>query len=454
MPLVATATSGKLIPREYANFRGVDFSNKEVNLARSPEALNMWKDYKELAKSIETRPGEELYLETDNTVYGMFFFNIGTRRIPIVHIGTKLYTYENDVLGEIYSGMNISETRFFVYNNILYVLDGLNYLEYDGNTCKEVEGTVPTAFIGTRMNGGGTQFQDLNMLSDYLYIEAYGDGENTDLVLQLTIDSDNVPEVYMIDTDTYLEPTADYTWSNELGTNGELRGVIHFKEAPSKSLNEPADNIRVKIKHHIPGNREKVTHCTLSEVFDDRVFVSGNVDYPRAMWHSEGEDYRYFSETDYYNEGLDNGEIKGMVAGNGALWVFKSSNNNSSLFYHMPVDVTLQNGYVERRYSTYSSNIATGCVGRSINFNDDIVFFSNRGMEAINSANMDSEQVLAHRSSMVDGKLLSESEYKKMKLVEWQGYLLIIINNKVYLADSRAMYTNETHNEYEFFIGN
>jgi hypothetical protein len=38
-----------------------------------------------------------------------------------------------------------------------------------------------------------------------------------------------------------------------------------------------------------------------------------------------------------------------------------------------------------------------------------------------------------------------------MKLAEWEGYLLVFIDNKVYLADSRAMFTNENHSEYEWF---
>jgi hypothetical protein len=71
-------------------------------------------------------------------------------------------------------------------------------------------------------------------------------------------------------------------------------------------------------------------------------------------------------------------------------------------------------------------------------------------MEAING-DVTTEQVIVHRSSMVDSRLLKEANYKDMLLEEWQGYLLVIIDNKVYLADSRAMYTNQEHNEYEWF---
>ena len=45
---MAEIVSGTLITRNYKNFRGVDFSNRkdEVSFYRSPDALNVWKNYK------------------------------------------------------------------------------------------------------------------------------------------------------------------------------------------------------------------------------------------------------------------------------------------------------------------------------------------------------------------------------------------------------------------------
>jgi hypothetical protein len=71
-------------------------------------------------------------------------------------------------------------------------------------------------------------------------------------------------------------------------------------------------------------------------------------------------------------------------------------------------------------------------------------------MEGI-SGDVTTEQVVAHRSTLVDRKMTAEPNYKDMVLAEWEGYLLVFIGNKVYLADSRAMYQNEYHMEYEFF---
>ena len=35
------------VDRIYSGFRGCDFRGLEVNLLRSPDCLNVWKDYKE-----------------------------------------------------------------------------------------------------------------------------------------------------------------------------------------------------------------------------------------------------------------------------------------------------------------------------------------------------------------------------------------------------------------------
>jgi hypothetical protein len=71
-------------------------------------------------------------------------------------------------------------------------------------------------------------------------------------------------------------------------------------------------------------------------------------------------------------------------------------------------------------------------------------------MEGI-SGNITTEQVVSHRSTLVDRKMTAESGYKDMVLTEWEGYLLVCIGNKVYLADSRTAFTNVNHIEYDWW---
>lgn len=432
---MADTISGNLVTRKYNNFRGVDFREGELSLNRSPEALNVWKNYKD-SNLLETRPDIELSETYDNTIFGLFFYEIGNRVLKIVHCGTKLYKVENGERTELYTGMNVRKSQTFVYNNILYIKDGINYLSYDGETIGEVTGFIPTTSIGRAPKGGGTIYQDVNMLSDYRKNSFSGDGESKEYHL----DTQSIDSVLSVIVNDGLVGSEAY----EVDLT---RGIITFNTAPSEPLTTGQDNVEITFKKAVAGYRERINKCTLLTVFDNRVFFSGNQDYPNVLWHSGLNDPTYVSDLDYYNEGLDLSPIKSMVAGNNALWVFKEpSQANTTVFYHNPT-IDAEYGKI---YPSSHSSISTGCVATGINFNDDICFFSDRGLEGI-SGDITSEQVVAHRSSLVDSKLLAEANYKKMILEEWEGYLLVIIDNKVYLADSRQRFNLNNNIEYEWF---
>ena len=429
--------SGDLISRIYSGFRGVDFRGEEINLVRSPDSINMWKDYKE-TESIRTRPGMMPLtgLSFDDTIYGIFFYKAAETEMMIVHSGTKLYKVVGTEKTVIYEGAKEAKSDAFVYNNMWFFKDGEHYLRYGGNKVLDVPGYVPTTSIGRKPSGGGKINEDVNMLSDYRINTFIADGTSTEYFVDSpTIDSDYTPIVTVNDKKTTAF-TVDYA-----------SGKITFNKAPSAPSTDGQDNVSIRYKKAVEGVKNKILNCTLLEVFDNRVFFSGNKDYPNVIWHCSLNDPTYCADLDYYNEGLDTAKVKGMVAGNNALWVFKEpSQANTTVFYHTP---TIDSEY-GKIYPNTHSNISTGCIGRAINFNDDIVFFSDRGMEGI-SGDITTEQVIAHRSSLVDRKLIAEPDYADMILEEWEGYLIVIIGNKIYLADSRATFTNENHFEYEWF---
>jgi len=428
------SVSGTLITRAYTDFKGVDFRNRAVALNRSPDALNMWKDYK-VNNGISTRPDIALLEEYSNTVYGLYFYDIGNVRHKIVHCGTELY--DDDKV--IYTGMNPRKSNFFIYNNILYIQDGIQYLEYDGETCQNVVGYIPTTTISRAPAGGGTTYEDVNLLTGIRKNSFSADGTSTDYYLDTTNLDTDFSLVVMVN-DQLKTLNTDYTVD-------KTRGMVSFTTAPDKPLTDGADNVVITFRKTRADYRNRIDQCTLLTVFDNRVFFSGNKDYPNTVFHCSLNNPRYISDTDYYNEGMDLSPVRSMVAGNNALWVFKEpSQANTTVFYHNPV-IDNELGKV---YPSTHSSISTGCIGSAVNFNDDIVFFSDRGMEGI-SGDITTEQIIAHRSTFVDNKLLNEANYKDMILEEWEGYLLVIIGKKVYLADSRQKIQIDEHLEYEWY---
>ena len=424
--------SGSLITRKYQNFRGVDFSNRhdEVSLYRSPNALNMWKNYRNSkGKCVESRPDVELVATFGDTIWGLFFYDHNGQTHRIVHAGTKLY--DNDKV--IYSSMAKHKSQAFVYDKLFYIKDGNGYYVYDGTTFKEVEGYIPTTTISRSPSGGGTVYQDVNLLTG---------------VRKNSFVADGAERTYKCDTETFDSGYKVRVWVNgkeltEGFTAYTSTATVIFDTAPAEPDTVGQDNVVIQFKKTIEGYRDKIDKCTLLEVFDNRVFFAGNPDYPNMLWHCSLEDPTYCSDLDYYTTKNDDSEIKALISGNNSLWCITSN----SVQYSVPtIDDEL--GKV---YPTTHSSINFGCVSTGINFLDDITFFSTRGLEGITS-DITTEQFASHRSTLVDSRLLNESEYKNLILEEYMGYLLVATGNNMYLADSRSKTTINDHWEYEWWF--
>ena len=439
-----------LITRKYSNFRGVDFSNSEVNYYRSPDSKNMWKNYED--GSIETRPGMKLLDTFDNRIYGLFFLNKDDVLHILIHAGTKLLKWTNypntpAETTELYTGMNVRESNSFVFDEILFIKDGINYLEYDGTNVKKVEGTIPVTSYWKNPDGSTSidtdtdtdlVYQAVNCLTNLRKNQFIADGTSKDYQL----DSTNIDS-----TGTYLMQASvngvnkveniDFTVNHE-------KGIVTFKEAPAKDV-----EVIITYSKTTNGYKERILNCTLMCEFDNRFFFAGNPNYPNAVFHCELNDPRYVRDTAYYECGIDEALVKAIIPGNGVLWILKEINQNSSSVYYMTP--TLDSKY-DKIYPSQNGSISLGCVSTGINFNDDIVFFSNRGLEGISSSSMYSEQILQHRSSLVDGRMLAESDYKNVKIAEYNGFLMCLIGSHIYLADSRQKFQNSTNDiEYEWY---
>ena len=435
--------------RVYQNFRGVDFSNSNVQSYRSPNSINMWKNYKDSnGTCIETRPGMKLLDTFSNQIFGLFFYKVLNNTNVLLHVGTKLLKWTNypttpAITTELYTGLNPAKSQAFIYNNIFFLKDGLNYIEYNGTTAKAVEPTIPITSIGKKPTGEiyndnyDTVYQPVNVLTPKRKNGFVADGTSTE---------------YHLDPSSTFTMTAEVNGITKVETTDfsvdRTNGIVTFFVAPAAPIEDGESNVFITLSKTNSSHTDRIHKCTMLCEFDNRIFFSGNQNYPNAIFHSELNDPRYVKDTAYYEDGLDLAPIKAIIPGNNVLWVIKEINQNTTgIYYHTPtIDST--EGKI---YPGVSGSIDVGCVSTGINFNDDIVFFSKRGLEGI-SGNIYSEQALAHRSSMVDNKLLSEANYKNVELVEYLGYLLCRIGNHVYLADSRQKFQNNTNDvEYEWF---
>lgn len=327
-------------------------------------------------------------------------------------------------------------------------MDGINYLEYDGDTMKKVEGTIPITSYYKNPDGSvnldadtdiDTVYQPVNVLTSKRKNIFIADGTSTDYQL----DIDNLDSASIGGLVVATINGVNYT-ENVSFTVDRTKGVIKFNTAPQKDL-----MVEILFSRSTQGYRERIENCTLNCEFDNRIFFSGNKDYPNSVFHSELNDPRYISDLAYQECGLDLALIKAIIPGNNVLWIIKEINQNTSSVYYLTP--SLDQVY-NKIYPSNSGSVALGCVSTGINFNDDILFFSNKGLERISSSALYSEQILQHTSSLVDSRMLTETGYNNVKLAEYEGYLMCLINSHVYLADSRAKFQNISGDiEYEWF---
>ncbi len=442
------------LKRTYSDFRGVDFANDPslVLLSRSPDALNVWKNYRDTQGScIESRPGYRLMAQfktevngemVGEEINGIYFYN----NKALVHAKQHLYLWNNfpstptqasDVT-TLKSNMNNAKSSFAIFNNKLFIVDGVNYLVYDGTTLKDVTSDspyIPTTTISRSPSGGGEPYQDVNVLTPSRKNTFVADGTSTDYYLDTT-NITAVTEVKVNDT----VMTSGYTVTTSTGK-------ITFSTAPSAPTLSGVDNVEITFTKSVTGYTDRISKCTKMVVFDRRLFFTGNPDFPNAVFHSQLNNPEYVSDLAYYQDGTEEGAIKQLVVGNNILWVFKEpSQERDTIFYHTAtIDIE---GKV---YPNFQGNVSTGCRSDAINYKDDIVFLSQTGLEGISSNDIASQQLLSHKSSLIDNKLIHENNYNLAMMTEWKGYLLILVNSHIYLGDIRQIYQSVNGYEYEWY---
>jgi hypothetical protein len=435
----------ELVKRVYSNFRGVDFANEAslVNLSRSPDALNVWKNYNDAqGECIETRPGLRLLGTIGNKILGIYALSDSK---AVVHSGKYLYSWNNfpDTpmqITELFANMNINNrTSFNKFGNYLYINDGDNYLRYDGTTLSNVSDNayIPTTTIGRSPSGGGEMYQDVNLLSNKRINQFTADGTSVDYVLD-AVGIDSVNKVVVNDVE--LSSTA---YSVNTGT-----GVVTFNTAPTAPA-QGQDNVYITFTKTTPGYQNRISNCKKALIWDNRMFFTGNASLPNVLFHCKLNDPTYISDLAYYEDGNSDSAIKDIVVGSDVLWVFKNKDqNNANVFYHTKT-TSAEAGNI---YPNKQGNIETGCYSVAINFLDDIVYLSKNGLQGIITAQLENKQIISPRSHFVNSKMINNSDYYNAQMENWNGYLLVLVGDEIYLADSRQKTEYLSSYEYEWYL--
>lgn len=195
---------------------------------------------------------------------------------------------------------------------------------------------------------------------------------------------------------------------------------------------------------------DAITKCRLCAIYDDRIFLAGNPDFPNSVFYSARNDAgindpSYFGVLNYFNDGIGWERVTALFPFSDVLCVTKAD----TVYYHQGADGT---DIVTRVYPSVRGNAGLGSLGACCNFLDDPVMLTAQGIFGVNKETLTLERTLGRRSSTVDARLLREQDLGEAKMVEWDGYLCLFVNGHVYMADSRATYQDATGGvQYEWF---
>jgi len=233
----------------------------------------------------------------------------------------------------------------------------------------------------------------------------------------------------------------------------KIRGYAHETKF---NFNSPGINFISGMAGQSPA--EAINCCTVCECFDERIFLSGNPSFPNTVFYSARDkngniNPLYFGVMNYFNDGVGGFPVISLLAAGDSLAVFKSGDDGGgSIFYHVPKETGID--ILPKVYPVSYIHNGIAAVGKSISFFDDPVFISGVGLSALDKKAINLERSIACRSHNVNPLLLSEN-LQNADLAVWCGYLAVLCEGKIFLADSRALFRHETGNtEYEWYYLN
>lgn len=222
--------------------------------------------------------------------------------------------FVREELGELDTSQ---EVHFFGFSNIVYMINGSEYKQWDGENLKDVEGYRPLVTITVPPTGGGETLEQVNKLCGKRRCWLSPDGEATEFLLP----EENIKNIdYVKDL-----KTGELLDSSAYAANAET-GVIAFNEAPEMSVNS------FEVGWSMEENfREQVSSMRFGELYDgsqdSRIFLYGDGSN-RAIY--SGLDYDgkpradYFPDLNEVSVGDENTPITGMIRHYSTLVCFKT----------------------------------------------------------------------------------------------------------------------------------
>ncbi len=202
--------------------------------------------------------------------------------------------------------------------------------------------------------------------------------------------------------------------------------------------------------------REAVLGCRTTGEYDGRIFFTGNPRLPNTVFFSAPDETGYnnplyIGNLNYFNDGLSSVPNRALLGTGDVLMVIKEDGaSESGIYYHSAESTT--SALAPRIYPAKSGVAGVGAVGAAVSFRDDPVFLTGSGLLAVSRQTVNLERSLANRSCSVNLRLCRE-DLSRAKMAVFEGYLFLLANGNLYLADSRETYRHPSGDlQYEWYF--
>lgn len=302
-------------PIEIRKFLGINTSvgETEIELGEAVHMRNfrITKNYKP-----QKREGHNKFIDYANAkmTYGAWAGTIGGKNVLITINDGKVYEYVfttevNTQIGTITD----KECSIMYFNGILYFMNGTDYKQYNGTTYQDVIPYAPIISIETPPTGGGTAFEEINLLGGSKWQYFVGNGIATAYKLAETgLDA------------TLLTITVDSVSKTE-GPDFSVNrttGVVTFVVAP---INEA--DVRILYHKANAGFKALITGHRFMTKFgvsnETNLFIWGNTAEQNVYRVSGVLKPNYFPANSFYKESDDEFAVTDLVPQYDRLIIYK-----------------------------------------------------------------------------------------------------------------------------------
>ena len=449
-------------PTTITKFLGLNLSDTgdtQIELGESGNMTNFYitDDYK-----LRKAHGYKTFHDFETPVKGMFSTKIGNTQYLLVAAGGKLYKFLQSQLDDEENWDNITATEigsitntdasFFEFDNKIYILSG-GYYKWDGTNFGAVEGYIPTVFINTPPAGGGTIYDEINMLTPKKKQTFNGDG--TSATYQLA--QKDITSVISVTVGGVTKTVStDYTVNTTNGTVTFTAGNIPISGYDNVEITWSKDD----------GDRDIIEGMKFGTVFggdvDTRVFLYGNPNCKNRVYFSgtafDGDiavpSVEYFPATAQADIGPSNFAVTDLTRQYDRL--IATTNKPEAYYLTLSTEqlqITLGGGGTTTRYvpsvKTLPLNEAHGniAMGQGRVLMNYPVTFEDSGIIMWKATNVRDEKNAENISTKIKKDLdgISISGIKTLDLQEY-NQLWFIYGNRAWIYN----YVNKTYSRLRF----